>query len=95
MADFTAGHAVRRLAEVIGRPIDVVIFNREPLPDAAVLAQYAREHKVPLPLGDLPAGCRLIEGGFWRRSIARHDRQRLRAAVWLALSEQVFAKDAR
>lgn len=89
MADFTAAKAIARLTEAIGRPIDVVIFNDEP-PSAPVLERYAQEHKAPLPLGDLPAGCRLIEGAFWRRPIARHDRRRLRSAVWAALAERLL-----
>jgi len=90
MASFTAAHAIAQLRDAIGRPIDLVIYNSEPPSDPGVLEQYAREHKVPLPLGDLPSGCQLIEGAFWRRPIARHDRSRLRAAVWAALNECVL-----
>jgi uncharacterized cofD-like protein len=90
MAHFTAGHAIERLTEVIGRPIDVVIFNSETPDDSTVLEQYAREHKVPLPLGQLPSGCELIEGAFWQHSIARHHRRRLRAAVWAALADRLL-----
>jgi uncharacterized cofD-like protein len=90
MASFTAGHAAARLAEAIGRPVDVLIYNSEPPTDASILEQYAREHKVPLPLGTVPAGCRVIEGSFWRKPIARHDRARLRAALWAAISDRVF-----
>ncbi|MCC7009214.1 MAG: YvcK family protein [Acidobacteria bacterium] len=91
MATFTAGQAMSQLADAIGRPIDVVIFNNATPADANVLAQYAREHKTPLPLGELPATCRLIEGAFWRRAIARHDRRRLHAAVWVALADLLLA----
>jgi uncharacterized cofD-like protein len=90
MAAFSAGHAVARLTEVIGRPVDAVIFNSQPPDDASVLAQYAREDKVPLPLGRIPRGCEVIEGAFWRRSIARHDRARLRAALWAAVADRVL-----
>jgi uncharacterized cofD-like protein len=90
MASFTAGHAVERLADAIGRPIDVLIFNSEPPSNPEVLEQYALEHKVPLPLGQVPAGCRVIEGAFWRKPIARHDRARLRAAVWAAVADRVL-----
>ena len=90
MASFTAGNAAARLGEAIGRPVDVLIYNIEPPSDPAVLSQYAREHKVPLPLGTVPAGCQVIEGAFWRRSIARHDRGRLRAAVWAAITDRVL-----
>src|SRR4029453_493289 len=77
MNGFTAGDAVERLQTAIGRPIDVVIVNVEPPPEG-VLERYGREHKHPLPLGRIPAGCELIEGGFWKGAIARHDRRRLR-----------------
>ena len=89
MDGFTAGEAVTRLTQVIGRPIDAVVFNVEP-PPPAVLARYAAEHKRPLDLGTLPEGCELIEGGFWRGSIARHHRRRLRAAVWAALATRLL-----
>jgi len=85
MSGFTAGEAVDRLTHTIGRPIDAVVFNVVP-PSEAVLWRYAREHKHPLQLGTLPAGCQVIEGGFWGGPIARHDRARLRAAVWAALA---------
>ena len=84
MHGFTAGDAIDRLNAAIGRPIDTVIFNNEAPPDA-VLERYGREQKHPLPLGRVPDGCELIEGGFWKGSIARHDRRRLRAAVWASL----------
>jgi hypothetical protein len=91
MEGFTAGDAVARLSAAIRRPVDVVIFNSG-LPAASVLEGYALEHKVPLELGTLPDGCQLIEGAFWRRSIARHHRSRLRAAVWAALAEHLLIR---
>ena len=69
-----------------------MVFNVTP-PSEAVLWRYAREHKHPLQLGQLPEGCEVIEGGFWGGSIARHDRARLRAAVWAALATRLL-KDA-
>jgi uncharacterized cofD-like protein len=89
MNGFTAGDAVKRLNDAIGRPIDIVIFNSE-MPSATALERYALEHKYPLGLGTLPPGCELIEGAFWRKRIARHDRSRLRAAVWAALSDRLL-----
>jgi uncharacterized cofD-like protein len=86
MSGFTAGHAIERLQEAIGRPIDIAIVNSE-WPDHAVLDRYASEHKAPLMIGRVPAGVRVIEGAFWRRPIARHSRSRLRGAVWAALAE--------
>jgi uncharacterized cofD-like protein len=92
MAGFTAGQATLRLSEAIGRPVNVVVFNSEPPPHADVLDRYASEHKSLLPLGDLPPGCQLIEGAFWRRQIARHDRSRLRSAVWTALADRLLVE---
>jgi len=85
MSGFTAGEATTRLALAIGRPIDAVVFNDKP-PREDVLWRYARESKAPLELGELPLGCELIAGGFWGGPIARHDRARLRSAVWAALA---------
>jgi uncharacterized cofD-like protein len=89
MSGFTAADAVARLSQAIGRPIDIVIFNDQPSSDEA-LARYEAEHKTPLVLGHLPPSCHVIEGSFWRRPIARHDRKRLRAAVWAALSDRLL-----
>ncbi len=89
MDGFTAGHALTRLSAAIGRSIDVVIVNSDPPPDQ-VLERYAREHKAPLPLGSIPRGCEVVEGGFWRGNIARHDRARLRTAVWAVLAKRLL-----
>jgi uncharacterized cofD-like protein len=89
MANFTAADAIERLGQAIGRPVDVLIFNSEG-PEPAVLERYAREHKAPLRLGDLPPTVQLIEGAFWRRPIARHHRGRLRAAVWAGLADRLW-----
>jgi uncharacterized cofD-like protein len=89
MAGFTAADAVSRLGHAIGRPIDLVIFNNQP-PSGEALERYASEHKTPLALGTLPTSCDVIEGAFWRRPIARHDRRRLRVAVWAALSDKLL-----
>ncbi len=90
MSAFTAGDAVHQLSVAIGRPVDAVVFNVVP-PSEAVLWPYAREHKHPMQLGSLPAGCEVIEGGFWTGAIARHDRARLRSAVWAALAAKMLA----
>jgi uncharacterized cofD-like protein len=89
MADFTAAHAIDWLTRAIGRPIDAVIFNVGH-PGDEVLQGYAREHKAPLPLGTVPAGCEVVEGRFWQRAIARHDRRRLRGAVWALLAQRLL-----
>ncbi|HEX6212618.1 MAG TPA: 2-phospho-L-lactate transferase CofD family protein, partial [Methylomirabilota bacterium] len=89
MTGFTAGEAVRRIGDTIGRAVDVVLVN-DRVPPAAVLARYEVEHKLPLPLGEVPAGCEIIEGDFWRPEIARHDRWRLAYAVWSVLSRRLL-----
>ncbi len=89
MTSFTAGTAVRMLADAIGRPVDVVIANSGRAPGAA-LARYAEEHKAPLEIGDVPAACEVVTGEFWRGEIARHDRRRLAHAVWAVLARRLL-----
>jgi uncharacterized cofD-like protein len=89
MTGFTAGHFTSRVAEAIGRPVDVALFNVGS-PRGEVLDRYAAEHKAPLQLGTLPAGCELVEADLWRGAIARHDRRRLRAAIWTILSRRLL-----
>jgi uncharacterized cofD-like protein len=89
MWEFTAGEAVRRMSEAIGRPIDVVIVNTSrPSPDT--LARYLAEHKRPLEMGDVPTGCEVVVGEFWSDEIARHDRRRLAQAVWAVLATRLL-----
>ncbi|MBI1874615.1 MAG: YvcK family protein [Acidobacteria bacterium] len=89
MAGFTASHAARQLSDAIRRPVDVIIFNTA-WPRADVLARYAGEHKQPLEIGTPPDGCEVVEGEFWRRDIARHDRRRLAFAVWSVLAKRLL-----
>jgi len=89
MAGFTAATAVARISEAIGRPVDVVIVNTGH-PGEEALVRYAKEHKEPLPVGDVPAGCQVITGEFWQGEIARHARRRLAYAVWGVLSERLL-----
>jgi uncharacterized cofD-like protein len=89
MDGFTAGDAVRRVSDAIKRPVDVVIVNTT-VPIQSVLARYQAEHKAPLPIGTVPPGCEVVEGEFWRRAIARHDRRRLAYAVWTVLSKRLL-----
>jgi uncharacterized cofD-like protein len=93
MTGFTAGDAVDQVSAAIKRPVDVLIFNVG-TPSADVLDGYAKEHKAPLPLGRVPSGCQVVEGAFWRQPIARHDRRRLRAAVWAVLADRLLIKDS-
>jgi len=89
MAGFTAGTAVRRLADAIGRNVDVAIVNTA-RPPAAALARYAEEHKAPLEIGDVPSTCEVVTGEFWCGDIARHDRRRLAQAVWAVLARRLL-----
>jgi len=89
MSGFSAGDAVRRLSETIGRPIDVAIVNTA-RPSPATLERYAREHKAPMEIGTLPAECEVVAGEFWCGEIARHDRHRLAQAVWAVLARRLL-----
>jgi hypothetical protein len=89
MWGFTAGEAVRRIGDVLGRPVDVAIVDNS-APSAAVLAPYLEEHKRPLERGDMPTSCDVVEGEFWSTEIARHDRRRLAQAVWAVLAGRLL-----
>jgi uncharacterized cofD-like protein len=89
MAAFTAGDAVRRISEALGRPVDVVIANTG-RPSDATLERYRAEDKLPLQPGDIPSFCEVVTGDFWRGDIARHHRRRLAAAVWAVLARRMF-----
>jgi uncharacterized cofD-like protein len=86
MWHFSAAEEVRQIGRTIGRPIDVAIVNTARPPEPT-LARYAVEHKLPLEMGDLPAGCEAVTGEFWCGDIARHDRRRLAQAVWAVLAK--------
>jgi uncharacterized cofD-like protein len=89
MWGFTAGEAVRRIGDVLGRPVDVAIVDNSS-PSEATLAPYLEEHKRPLERGDLPASCEVVEGEFWSTEIARHDRRRLAQVVWAVLAKRLL-----
>jgi len=89
MWDFTAGEAVRRIGEVLGRPVDVAIIDNS-TPSQGTLSRYLEEHKRPLERGDLPGTCDVVEGEFWSADIARHDRRRLAQAVWAVLAARLL-----
>ena len=44
----------------------------------------------PLEIGEVPPGCQLVEGRFWSREIARHDRRRLGYALWMVLADRLL-----
>ncbi len=89
MTGFTAAAAVEILGRTIGRPIDVVVFNTA-RPSAETLARYRAEHKAPLELGEMPAGCEVVSGELWCGEIARHDRRRLAQAIWAVLARRLL-----
>jgi len=89
MWNFTAGEAVRRMTDAIGRPIDVVIVNTT-RPSKAVLDRYLDEHKHPLEMGEVPESCQVVTGEFWSGTIARHDRRRLAQAVWAVRAKRML-----
>ncbi len=89
MRDFSAADAVRQIGEVIGRPVDTVLFNAA-RPSTDVLQRYAAEHKHPLPLGDMPAGVEVVQAPFWSGPIARHHRRRLAYAMWGVLARRLL-----
>ena len=89
MWGFTAGEAVRRMGEVIGRPVDVAIVNTA-TPSNETLAKYLAEHKRPLEMGQFPDTCEVVVGEFWSDDIARHDRRRLAHAVWAVLAKRML-----
>jgi uncharacterized cofD-like protein len=89
MWGFTAGEAVRRMGEVLGRSVDVVIVDSS-APSQPTLARYLEEHKRPLERGDIPSSCEVVEGEFWSPDIARHDRRRLAQAVWAVLAKRLL-----
>jgi uncharacterized cofD-like protein len=89
MSHFTAGEAVRKMASVIGRPIDVVLVNTS-RPSDDTLERYSAEHKRPLPIGEVPENCEVVTGDLWSGEIARHDRRRLAHAIWAILARRLF-----
>ena len=89
MWGFTAGEAVRRIGDVLGRPVDVVIVDNS-TPAPTTLARYLEEHKRPLERGEIPASCEVVAGEFWSSEIARHDRRRLAQAVWAVLAKRLL-----
>jgi uncharacterized cofD-like protein len=89
MQGFSAGEAVRRVGDAIGRPVDVVILNSGD-PGRDTLGRYAAEHKELLPVGEIPETCDVVTGDFWHGQIARHHRRRLAYAVWGVLAQRLL-----
>jgi uncharacterized cofD-like protein len=89
MNGFTVADEVCRISTAIGRAVDVAIINSS-RPSDETLARYAAEHKEPLDVGTLPPGCQAVEGAFWVREMARHDRRRLAYTVWAVLAQRLL-----
>jgi uncharacterized cofD-like protein len=89
MASFTAGDAVQRMSDALGRPVDVAIVNTG-RPSEGTLSRYEAENKHPLELGEIPTSCEVVSGTFWHGDIARHDRRRLATAVWAVLARRLL-----
>ena len=89
MWGFSVGEAVRKMTQILGRPVDVVIVDSS-TPSKSTLDRYLEEHKRPLGRGDIPASCEVVEGEFWTSEIARHDRRRLAQAVWAVLAKRLL-----
>ena len=89
MWHFSAEEAVWQMSAVIGRPIDVVVFNTA-RPSEETLSRYRAEHKIPLELGRLPESTEIVQGEFWCGDIARHNRRRLAQAVWAVLARRML-----
>ena len=91
MQGFSAGEAVRRVSDAIGRPVDVAVVN-DGHPEGDVLGRYASEHKELLSIGDMPEGCEVVSGSFWQGQIARHARRRLAYALWSVLAGRLLSR---
>ncbi len=89
MNGFTAADEARAIGEAIGRPVDVVVVNTK-MPSAEMLERYAAEYKHPLEIGDMPATCQVVEGGFWTGEFARHSRRRLSYALWSVIAQRLL-----
>jgi uncharacterized cofD-like protein len=90
MRGFTVADEVCRISAAIGRPVDMAVVNAS-RPSEEALERYRAEHKEPLEVGNLPPGCRLVQGDFWMSDMARHDRRRLAYALWPVLAELTTA----
>ena len=89
MSAFTAADEVNWIGEAIGRPVDVLVVNTA-RPSSETIQRYAAEHKHPLPIGEVPPTCEVVEGTFWDGEIARHARRRLSYAIWSIISRRLL-----
>ena len=89
MSAFTAADEVNWIGEAIGRPVDVLVVNTA-RPSSQTIERYAAEHKHPLPIGEVPPTCEVVEGPFWDGEIARHARRRLSYAIWSIIARRLL-----
>lgn len=89
MKEFNAAEAAAWIDRMLGRPVDVILFNTA-RPSAQALERYEIESKRPLDLGNIPDAIEVVEGEYWCSDIARHDRKRLSYAVWSVLSRRLL-----
>lgn len=89
MSAFTAADEVNWIGEAIGRPVDVLVVNTA-RPSSETIERYAAEHKHPLPIGEVPPTCEVVEGPFWDGEIARHARRRLSYAIWSIIARRLL-----
>ena len=90
MWGFTAGEAVRRIGDVLGRPgrrrdrrqLDAVAATR--------WRAISRSTSGRSSAATFPSTCEVVEGEFWSAEIARHDRRRLAQAVWAVLAKRLL-----
>ncbi len=79
--NFSVANFVRVLETYIGRSIDYVIYNNEPVPDA-LIAKYRKEKAIPVIADQLFAhwiGAPLLSTGG---GLARHDSDKLAQALY-------------
>lgn len=88
----TAGDHVHTIESYIGRPVDVVVLNSAPIPQS-ILSAYAREGECPV-VDDLADDSRVVRHPLitpavvpqqaqdaLRRSLLRHDRERVQECL--------------
>ncbi len=93
---YTAGDHLRKVTHYVGRRFDRVLINTAPFPDEAI-ARYAVTKEQPV-VDDLPQRCDIVRadllsifiqepvaGDVVRRSLVRHDSNKLAEAILTAI----------
>ena len=91
----TADSLGRVTAESITSSEDLPAYPRSAMDGFSVRARDTFGATEGLPaylevVGDVPTGCEIVEGEFWKGQIARHARRRLAYAVWSVLSQRLL-----